>query len=186
MWDLSSQTRNWTPIPCIGRWILNHWTAREVLVMCCFKSPPIQIFRLWCNFSGAWEDIIRWYLPPMSCPLLVPRGTVYLPHRRLNGKFASIYSLKKKTLLNTYPIWDILYKWNACKLNCQQPHGFLHLCSTETSRITCPKWNSSTNCKCTSLFLTLAKVISNHLIIQVRNSGLLLEQWYSKCGLQMS
>ena len=30
MWDLSSPTRGWTCIPCIGRWNLNHWTPREV------------------------------------------------------------------------------------------------------------------------------------------------------------
>ena len=27
MWELSSPTRDWT---CIGRWSLNHWTARDV------------------------------------------------------------------------------------------------------------------------------------------------------------
>ena len=26
MWDLSSWTRNWSCVPCIGRWMLNHWT----------------------------------------------------------------------------------------------------------------------------------------------------------------
>ena len=26
----SSQTRDWIRVPCIGRWILNHWTTREV------------------------------------------------------------------------------------------------------------------------------------------------------------
>ena len=26
----SSQTRDWTHVPCIGRWILNHWATREV------------------------------------------------------------------------------------------------------------------------------------------------------------
>ena len=26
----SSQTRDPTPVPCIDRWILNHWTTREV------------------------------------------------------------------------------------------------------------------------------------------------------------
>ena len=30
MRDLSSPTRNQTCIPCIRRWILNHWTTREV------------------------------------------------------------------------------------------------------------------------------------------------------------
>ena len=31
MWDLCSPTRDRTRIPCIGRWILCHWTTREVL-----------------------------------------------------------------------------------------------------------------------------------------------------------
>ena len=26
----SSQTRDQTGVPCIGRWILNHWTTRQV------------------------------------------------------------------------------------------------------------------------------------------------------------
>ena len=31
MWDLSSQTRDWTCIPCIGRLILSPWNTREVV-----------------------------------------------------------------------------------------------------------------------------------------------------------
>ena len=31
MWDLSSLSRNQTCTPCVGRWSLNHWTARDVL-----------------------------------------------------------------------------------------------------------------------------------------------------------
>ena len=30
MWDLSSPTRNQIHVPCIGRWSLNHWIARQV------------------------------------------------------------------------------------------------------------------------------------------------------------
>ena len=30
MWDISSPTRDWSHIPCIGGWSPNHWTAREV------------------------------------------------------------------------------------------------------------------------------------------------------------
>ena len=30
MWDLSAPSRDWTHVPCIVRWILNHWTTREV------------------------------------------------------------------------------------------------------------------------------------------------------------
>ena len=33
MWDHSPATRDWTCIFCIGRQILNHWTAREVLTV---------------------------------------------------------------------------------------------------------------------------------------------------------
>ena len=31
-WDLRSQIRDQTCVPCTGRWILNHWTTREILV----------------------------------------------------------------------------------------------------------------------------------------------------------
>ena len=31
MWDLSFWPRDLTHIPCTGRWILNHWTTRQVL-----------------------------------------------------------------------------------------------------------------------------------------------------------
>ena len=30
MWDISSPTRDQTHVPCIGRWMLNYWTIREV------------------------------------------------------------------------------------------------------------------------------------------------------------
>ena len=33
MWDLSSLTRDQTPIPCIGKQSLNHWTMREAPMM---------------------------------------------------------------------------------------------------------------------------------------------------------
>ena len=31
MWDLSSQIRDRTHVPWIGRWIRNHWAARDIL-----------------------------------------------------------------------------------------------------------------------------------------------------------
>ena len=30
MWDLSSPNRDQTRTPCTGRWILNHWSTREI------------------------------------------------------------------------------------------------------------------------------------------------------------
>ena len=38
MWDLSSPTRDQTHVPCIGRWILYHWTTREI---------PLIVFLKW-------------------------------------------------------------------------------------------------------------------------------------------
>ena len=43
MWNLSTPTWDQTNIPCIGRWILNHWATREVLIICIFMRlllPP--------------------------------------------------------------------------------------------------------------------------------------------------
>ena len=31
IWDHSSWARDWTRVLCVGKWILNHWIAREVL-----------------------------------------------------------------------------------------------------------------------------------------------------------
>ena len=61
MWDLSSPTRDWTRIPCIGRRILYHWTTREV---------PRQQF---CGLvvDGAREpDCGRWAVSGHTCSLL--------------------------------------------------------------------------------------------------------------------
>ena len=44
LWHMgSSQTRNRTGVPCIGRWILIHWITREVL---CFLVLPHGIHRI--------------------------------------------------------------------------------------------------------------------------------------------
>ena len=48
MWDLRSLTRDWTHIPCIGRWNVNHWTTR--------KSPYIYIYIL-----ITWVLVIYFY-----------------------------------------------------------------------------------------------------------------------------
>ena len=38
MWELSSPTRDQIHVCCIGRWILNHWTTREVLMTHLFHN----------------------------------------------------------------------------------------------------------------------------------------------------
>ena len=45
MWGLSSSTRDWTSILCIGRQILNHWTTREVPQGPSFPRNQTDIWR---------------------------------------------------------------------------------------------------------------------------------------------
>ena len=52
-WDLSAQTRTGTHVSCfgsIGRWILNHWTTREV--------PVLPIFKLVCLFMLSFQCVL--------------------------------------------------------------------------------------------------------------------------------
>ena len=56
MWDLSSLMTNQTCVPCIERWILNHWTTREV--------PGILLFLL------LWSP---WLGLPKLCWIIVTR-----------------------------------------------------------------------------------------------------------------
>ena len=59
MWDLSSPTGDRTRIPCIGRWILSHWTTREVPQLVSIKPvnssaclPAFESLPYACN--GGW------------------------------------------------------------------------------------------------------------------------------------
>ena len=41
MWDLSSQTKDRAHVPFIGRWILYHWTTREIPMWSFFKVKKL-------------------------------------------------------------------------------------------------------------------------------------------------
>ena len=49
LWDLSSQTRDQTHIPWIGRPILNHWTTREFPFLGRFY---LRMLKLWINSNS--------------------------------------------------------------------------------------------------------------------------------------
>ena len=53
MWDLSSLTGYQTSVLGIGRWILNHWTAREV------PNLSFIYFYLFLNFFN-WKNFFVW------------------------------------------------------------------------------------------------------------------------------
>ena len=65
VWDLRSWTRDWTPVPCIDRQILNHWTTREV-PWCSYSKTNSH--RKWCGNrasqvrSGVRICLCSWFI----------------------------------------------------------------------------------------------------------------------------
>ena len=59
----SPQTRQRTCVPCIGRWVLNHWTTREALEVC-FRDnypktlhlPGNEVMHLNFSSCSAWAQ----------------------------------------------------------------------------------------------------------------------------------
>ena len=66
MWDLSSPTRDQTRVPCIGRWILNHWTTREVPLIYFFNANQLCIPRINSTYVQIqFADILLRFLVPV-------------------------------------------------------------------------------------------------------------------------
>ena len=94
MLDLSSLARDWICTPCIARWILNHWTTREV------PNPPFVFKRqmqswhsvshrtgllLWLEGSCVWER-------PLSPPCRRQVRAIYPAHHSSHP--AQMFNLK--------------------------------------------------------------------------------------------
>ena len=64
MWDLSSQIRDGTCVPCIGRWILNHWITREVLycIIICTVGLQFPSHRMGSSLGNLsfWPVLWTW------------------------------------------------------------------------------------------------------------------------------
>ena len=57
MWDFL-RPGDWTGVPCFARWILNHWTTREALLMVDFLKPCLQL--IWGkNYLESLEWTLR-------------------------------------------------------------------------------------------------------------------------------
>ena len=87
MWDLSSLTRDGTRIPCIGRWSLNHWTAREV---------PAQLF------IGSFYTFVRvcYMFICFVTVFINPLYIIFPENLKSNLKMVSIFSDDFETPLN--------------------------------------------------------------------------------------
>ena len=58
LWHVEvSQTRDWTQVSCIGRWIIIHYTTREVpLVLRCVHSPFVAVQREKLSLITKWWE----------------------------------------------------------------------------------------------------------------------------------
>ena len=96
IWDLGSLTRDWTPIPCIGRQILNHWTTRE--------APWVCFLCLWVYFCFVPMFIcIIFQIPFFLFSFVFAR---WIPQHMQSWSliflFAYCLFLKKRSLLETF------------------------------------------------------------------------------------
>ena len=95
MWGLSSPAQDWTCVPCIGRWTLNHWTTKVVprydwLVVKTFFFNSCLIFlfdMLFLSHSGKWGILLHltWESLLFYLKLSGPKPEHGLP-RWLSGK----------------------------------------------------------------------------------------------------
>ena len=92
MWDLSSPTRDQTPVCCIGRQILNHWTSLVVqwLRICCIGR---QILNHWTTREVlSSSNFLNW-----------------------SPKFLSVFQIKNLNVRLLLKNWNIRHHW-ACVL----------------------------------------------------------------------
>ena len=97
LWEMdSSQTRDQTRGPCIGRWILSHWTAQEVQFSKLFKkavlgkaglggSPYGMVWGQKSLWVQAQFNVLPW--PTLSSPILQFYHSVYHGLRRYSQIF---------------------------------------------------------------------------------------------------
>ena len=86
----SSQTRDRTHVPCIGRRILNHWATREV------PFPPFLKDEI-CSLlfkSRLYIDSNSFNFLEDPAPLVMPPSLLHLPPLLLISFLQSVYSLK--------------------------------------------------------------------------------------------
>ena len=105
----------WDP-PCIGRWILNHWTTREVLRMAFFHQSSVGI-----SLSFSYNSSCLW--PPITIPPKVRRPAVTTVPSITNP---DMWHHPQMLLLNAPAPWHMIPLLNSLQLPllstpCQQP-----------------------------------------------------------------
>ena len=85
-WNLSTPTWDRTHIPCIGRWILNHWATREVPLKYLLNLPFSFPFLLLLLTLGLYHLLLILQITAtasflLSLPLHLSLSLVSLPNR---------------------------------------------------------------------------------------------------------
>ena len=87
----SSWTKNQTCVPCIGRWILNHWTTREVPAFNILNRNVYKAFHVGCCPWLDFQKAESWQGRLTHCPLRapkVPQHVCQALHQALGGQGA--------------------------------------------------------------------------------------------------
>ena len=94
MWDLSSPTSDQTLFPCIGRWILNHWTTGDVPKVVFFYIYNFVYFYFGCG-RLLWLSGFTLVVANGGYSLVAVRGLLFAMaslavEHRLEGTWTSV------------------------------------------------------------------------------------------------
>ena len=78
MWDLSTLTGYHTRVPCIGKWILNHYTTRKVPSFKSLVWSPFLSVCL-CEFDFSKGSFSPQVDCGSLCPILIPESALTAP-----------------------------------------------------------------------------------------------------------
>ena len=126
VWDLSPPIRDWTHIPCIRRWTLNHLTAREV--------PPYVLMEKMkhCSYTVATVEkilISKLFMEPPLNVTHVSGGNVELSkkHTRLQpwGQGRHLRAVVFRTAPQNFSSCELLL--SPCQLQLSQTLGLTAL-----------------------------------------------------------
>ena len=133
----SSWTRDRTHVPCIGRWILNHWTTREV--------PSLQFFVLkfsnYRNMKGIiWWIHIHLHLDSSaimsSCFFFLSFKNLYFDE--LFVSWRNVYLKVRITFLKFYFIFNFTILYWFCHISIWICHRHTRVLHPESSSILPP------------------------------------------------
>ena len=79
-WHMGSYslTRNWTCIPCIARWILNHWITMEVPIHCLLMTPFCMSFLEKCLLRSSVLFLFILLLSSLLLICIISLYTLYI------------------------------------------------------------------------------------------------------------